>query len=164
MTTTAERPAPRTVYDLGTPAHRWYRQAACKDADTDAWIVSKTESHGGGGDGVTAMKICRRCPVRWDCFLDAVQTDDRRAIRAAMGVGDRDQWLAEEGVHRPGVLPADPGNKALAPRGPYKTINIDRVVVLRKQNRSHREIAEELGCTKETVARRLKSAREAGLL
>jgi hypothetical protein len=164
MTITPERPTrPRTVHDLGRPREGWWNTAACKGMDTEAWIVAKEESRGGAGSSHAAMRICRSCPVQRDCLIDAVQSDDRRSIRGAMGVAERDEWLKEQGVHR---RPTPYGGNALfvGSRGPYRAVDMTRLITMHLAGTSQQVMSEALGCAKETVARRLKAARAEGLI
>lgn len=71
----------------------WTEEALCRQHDPEMWFAS---------DPVPAQRICRRCPVKWECLDEALSDEpgfgvwaghSARTIRLAseMGVG-LDPW------------------------------------------------------------------------
>lgn len=148
MTMTPHRA--RTVLDLPDPEPGWEDRAACRTVDPAAFYLAPGKSRV-RPDGVAA---CAACPVPSSCLVDAVRGDDQATYRAAMKPSARNRWLKQRGITRP-------GKDTAVPRGHLTTADFVR---LHRAGRSAPEIAEALGCSKETVARRLKAARAEGLI
>lgn len=56
---------------MGEPVRRWWDYAACNGKPTEWWFPSDREIK-----RIRAAKtICRGCPVRVDCLIDAVELD-----------------------------------------------------------------------------------------
>jgi hypothetical protein len=164
VTIAPERPTrPRTVHDLPQPDPDWTTHAACVGADFEAFVIHSDNSRGAGNRNLRARKLCASCDVALDCRLAAVREDDRRSIRGGMSPVERDEWLAEQGVRR---RPVSNGGSAIfvGTRGPYRAIDMDRLIAMHLGGASQQTIWEAFGCAKETVARRLKAARAEGLI
>lgn len=93
MTTTTDHPAratTRTVDDLPLPRRGYAEHGACRNLPDEIFLEpSRVEE---------AKRICRTCPVRWDCLMDTVRTPKDQAVRAAMTPRERRTWLREEGI------------------------------------------------------------------
>lgn len=61
----------------------WIEQALCSQADPEIFFPNK------GGTVRPAKSVCRRCPVRSDCLIDAIQHRDRFGIRGGFSERDR---------------------------------------------------------------------------
>ncbi len=164
MTIAPARPTrPHTVHDLPLPDPEWPTHAACHGADFEVFVVHSDLGRASGNRNLRARRMCAGCPVATDCLLAAVREDDRRSIRGGMAPVERDEWLAEQGVRR---RPQSNGGNALfvGSRGPYRPIDMDRLIAMHLGGASQQAMSEALGCVKETVARRLKAARAEGLI
>lgn len=77
-----------------TTSHDWARRAACRGERLAVFFPDK------GGDIGPARAICASCPVRRDCFEDAMKTGDVEwGIRAGMTPRERQRarrrWLTD---------------------------------------------------------------------
>lgn len=65
----------------------WRDRAACLDYPAEWWVI---EPRGEAGTQLNrkAAAICLTCPVRWDCWVDAVDQGDIGVIRAGARLGD----------------------------------------------------------------------------
>ncbi len=96
MTIAPDRPATthpamaRTVDDLPLPRPGYAQRGACRDLSDEIFLEIARQAE--------AKRICRTCPVRWDCLMDAVRTPKDKAVRAAMTETERRTWLREEGI------------------------------------------------------------------
>jgi hypothetical protein len=162
MTITPDRPATRrrTVYDLPIDDSQWWLRGLCRD-DSTAWQINDPHAAELTAPNRYAVRICRACPVRLDCLHAAARENDGHAVRGGMTPADRNAWLAEQGIPKSGKPQRKLG---LGPRGPYRELDDDRLLSLHRAGVSQREIADELGCSKDTVCRRLAAARIQGLI
>lgn len=60
----------------------WPSQAACRDGDPDALFVQGAEQN-------VAKRICRGCPVRYECLADAL--DNRIEFGVWGGMTERER-------------------------------------------------------------------------
>ncbi len=166
MTIAPERPTrARTVHDLPEPDPDWTLHAACIGADFDIFVTGSERSRAAGNRNLRGRALCAGCDVTRDCLLAAVREDDRRSIRGGMSPAERDQWLAGQGIRRPGSLGLPTVTRpTFGAKGPYRTVNVDRMVAMHLGGASDRDIAAELECSRDTVGRRLKTARAQGLI
>lgn len=65
---------PRFGDIIGATLPAWADDAACVDADVDAFFLPV------GGDPRPGKRICGRCPVQEDCLKFAVEHDERYGI------------------------------------------------------------------------------------
>lgn len=76
-----------------SPPPEWRPLALCSQVDPELWYPEK------GGSTQAAKKICRRCPVRPECFDYAMEVDDRFGVWG--GYSDRERKkLKRLGVER----------------------------------------------------------------
>jgi len=68
-------------------ARDWATQALCAQVDTEPWFP------GAGCEAPEVRKVCARCPVQYECLLDALGCPSRHldhGIWAGTSRGDRD--------------------------------------------------------------------------
>lgn len=82
------------------PADQWIKQAACA-GHADLMYPDNNEA---GID--TAKRICRPCPVRRECLVDAIRTgDNEHGIRAGLRANERRAVAREWAARQPGAVP-----------------------------------------------------------
>ena len=72
------------------PRPAWHQHAYCLGADTNKWFAT-------GSDYLQAEQVCRTCPVRVDCLVDALEREVAlpeyvHGIRA-ISATRRKQWI-----------------------------------------------------------------------
>lgn len=88
--------------DVGLPpapkGDHWTLRAACREVDPELFFPA-TEKDAGRG-----KEVCRRCPVRNECLVSALESDERFGIWGGLSEGERG-WTHGH-PHRHKVLPA----------------------------------------------------------
>jgi hypothetical protein len=125
------------------PGHRGLDEAACAGTDPDAYHPER------GRPDELALRRCRGCPARLPCLalaLRAEEPDARAGWYGGLGPVERDRIASD--LQPPTGNPAPTGQPVEASR-------------LRTAGHTVTEIAAELGCSRRTVQRYLRVAREA---
>lgn len=52
----------------------WRGSAACAQTDPELWFPER------GGSPRNAKRVCRTCPVRWECLAYALTNDERHGV------------------------------------------------------------------------------------
>jgi len=63
----------------------WFDEAACLQADPDAFYPEK------GGSSRAAKRVCHTCPVQTECLSYALANDERFGIWGGMSERERRQ-------------------------------------------------------------------------
>lgn len=66
----------------------WRVRAACRNADRDIFFL-------GAGEQSAAKRICRRCPVVWECLAEALEHDVQIGVWGGMSERERRQLLRQ---------------------------------------------------------------------
>lgn len=81
--------------------HEWMDDAACRGYEPSLWTERETGTQWGAGDQAAAIKVCRTCPVRQQCFdwIMAVEAgakgQDRWGIFAGLTPQQRHGWAVD---------------------------------------------------------------------
>ncbi len=59
---------------LGGYEGSWQNQALCRDMDTNMFFPDR------GSSGKKALKVCKKCPVQFECLEWALETEQRHGI------------------------------------------------------------------------------------
>lgn len=83
MSVTAEPPQQAKMVVEAPTSRAWRLRAACMDHDLNLFFSSKRR------DIETAKRICRGCPVRVECLMDALAKGERFGVRGGVSAPKR---------------------------------------------------------------------------
>lgn len=61
----------------------WRSDALCGEMDPEIWFPDTHQQ------ASVAKQVCRRCPVRQECLVDALATNERHGVRGGRSVNER---------------------------------------------------------------------------
>ncbi len=70
---------------LGGYKGSWDDQAACRDVDTALFFPDR------GSSGKAGLRVCKRCPVQYECLEYALETDQRHGIWGGKTAAEREK-------------------------------------------------------------------------
>jgi len=73
-----------TTADLVLHQPDWQKDAVCKDADPELFFPEPKSGH-----AAKALRICRNCPVKLDCGIWAIDTDQPAGVWGGMTANQR---------------------------------------------------------------------------
>jgi len=99
------------------PRSRWADDASCRTHDIVLFFGTEKRPLLGVADAEPGMRICKACPVRRDCLLDSLLTQEWVGLRGGFLGAERRRSLSRNGTVAAAMAAYDAGTFTGSRRG-----------------------------------------------